>query len=172
MVDAVFHQRFIHQFIDGGNPEHIIIGCAVLGDFRTGRPDAHERYFHLIDQRHDGQGNRRIKTTKEHGDFFSLDQFASGEYALGRVAFVVTTHQLQLTPEHAAAGIDLVDGHGQAPGQRLAGFGRLTRKGGDQADLDRRFGRLRGTGHCQVERDCCSHGKQQTLQVWKPDGHS
>ncbi len=104
-------------------------------------PAAHTRHVTdllLVDERHDGQRDRRVDAAEHGGDLFLGDQLARGDHAFGRIGFVVALDQLELaSAEQAAFGVDLVDGDGEAARDRLTRLRRRARQGRDVADLDR-----------------------------------
>ena len=74
-------------------------------------------------------------------DLLGLDQLLGVLDRLGGLGLVVAEDDLDLAAEHAALGVDLLDGHLDADAVR-AGEGRADAAVGvDVADLDRRLGR-------------------------------
>ena len=84
----------------------------------------------------------------QHGDAFAGDQLLSDAYRLARLGAVVARDHFELLAEHAAFGVDLLDGHFQALLVRIEERGkRLVAV--DLADLDgvlRRCRRGKGGG--------------------------
>eukprot|EP01022_Parablepharisma_sp_SALTPOND_P030357 TRINITY_DN760_c2_g2_i2.p2 TRINITY_DN760_c2_g2~~TRINITY_DN760_c2_g2_i2.p2 ORF type:complete len:1280 (+),score=504.50 TRINITY_DN760_c2_g2_i2:6407-10246(+) len=158
---GVVQHGLVHQFIHGRDTEGEIGIGTIPGHAGAGRPGPDERHLLLVDDGHDSHRHRRIEAAEEHRYLFLEDQFARGHHALGRIAFVVPAHQLQLaTAQEPALGVDLVDGDAHAAGQGFAGLGRLAREGRDQADLD-------GIGGQCQRRQCggnsrCGDGDQGT----------
>ena len=98
-LDRVVDQRLVDQLVDRRDAEHVVLGRAVAGDRRAGRPDAHERHLGLVGERHDRERDRRVEAAEQGRDLLALHQFARGDHALGRIALVVAHEQLDLLAE-------------------------------------------------------------------------
>jgi hypothetical protein len=83
------------------------------------------------------EADRRVQPT-EHGDrLLALDDVTRRRHAFAGVAFLVADDQLDLAAaEDAALGVDLVDGHGEAALDRLAGERGAARHRRDQRHDD------------------------------------
>jgi hypothetical protein len=92
-----------------------------------------------------------VQPAEDGGHLLALHQLARDGHALLRIALVVAHDELELAPaQHAAPGVDLVDGDDEAAADRLPGGGRAAGDGGGEADL---HGRLLG-----AQRRCGKDG--------------
>src|SRR5439155_19561606 len=114
-----------------------MLALLVDRDDDTRRPLANVRRYLLVPNGNLGEGDRGVQPAEDGNHLLALHQLARDGDALLRIALVVADDELELpATEHAALGVDLVDGNLQPPLDGLARSGRAAGDGGGEPDLD------------------------------------
>ena len=108
-------------------PRRVVEPHVVLdGVVHLEREIAHQQQVALLDQRHDRRGGHRPIGRDQQVDLVDVEQLGVDRRGERRVGLVVVDDEIDLAPEQAALGVDVLDPHAAA---RAAPPGRRRRAG-------------------------------------------